>query len=134
MKYIEESLSSGEEIEELFRLHWFSKVPMVIWIILAPFTVGLTLILAVFEWLRLKNIEQGLTNKRVILKSGIISRKTEEIRLSAVETVELTQSIFGRIFGFGVVKVTGRGVSNLLFSKVVNPISVKRSIENFERE
>jgi hypothetical protein len=41
MAYIEESLSKGEEVH---KLHWFSKIPMVIWIILALPTVGLTLI------------------------------------------------------------------------------------------
>ncbi len=35
MSYIEESLSSGEQIVAVFRLHWFSRLPMVLWIILA---------------------------------------------------------------------------------------------------
>lgn len=134
MTYIEESLSKGEEVHEVYKLHWFSKIPMVLWIILAIPTFGLTLILAIYEWLRLRNLEQGTTNKRVILKSGIISRKTEEMKIGSIETVEIDQSIFGRMFGFGNVKVTGRGISDVHFHKIDNPMDVKKSIESIDAD
>lgn len=130
MGYIQESLSNGEEVRELFRLHWFSKIPMVIWVILAIPTLGLTLLLALWEWLRLRTIEQGVTNKRVILKKGIISRKSEEMKISSIETVEIIQGVIGRVFGFGTVKVTGRGISDVVFKKVSDPMDVKRKIES----
>ncbi len=132
MGYIRDSLSVGEEVREQFKLHWFSKVPMVFWIILAPFTLGITLILAIWEWLKLRTIEQGATNKRVILKKGIISRKTEEMKISSIETVEIVQGVIGRIFGFGTVKVTGRGISDLVFEQIDDPMSVKKKIESIE--
>lgn len=130
MSYIEESLSSGEEIVALFRLHWFSRLPMVLWIILALPTLGLTLILAGYEFVRLRCIEQGLTNKRVVFKKGIISRSTEEMKLKSVETVEIEQGVMGRIFGYGDVKVTGRGISDVVFKSVADPIAVKKQIES----
>ena len=132
MAYIEESLSKDEVIHEIYRLHWFSKIPMIIWIILALPTVGITLLFALYEWLKLRSLEQGTTNKRVILKSGIISRKTEEMRIGSIETVEIQQGILGRMFGFGSVKVSGRGISDVVFSKIDNPMAVKKSIENIE--
>jgi uncharacterized membrane protein YdbT with pleckstrin-like domain len=128
--YIQESLSNGEEVKELFELHWFSKIPMIIWIILAIPTLGVTLLLALWEWLKLRNIEQGVTNKRVILKKGIISRKSEEMKISSIETVEIIQGVIGRIFGFGTVKVTGRGISDLVFKNINDPMDVKRKIES----
>jgi hypothetical protein len=128
--YIQESLSNGEEVKALFKLHWFSKIPMVIWIILAIPTFGLTLVLALWEWLKLRNIEQGVTNKRVILKKGIISRKSEEMKISSIETVEISQGVMGRVFGFGTVKVTGRGISDLVFKNINDPMDVKRKIES----
>lgn len=130
MSYIEESLSSGEEIVAAFRLHWFSRLPMVLWIILALPTLGLTLILAGYEFVRLRCIEQGLTNKRVVFKKGIISRSTEEMKLKSVETVEIEQGVLGRIFGYGDVKVTGRGISDVVFKGVADPIAVKKQIES----
>ncbi len=130
MSYIEESLSTGEKVEGLFRLHWFAWVPMVMWIILGIPTLGLTWFIALYEFLRLRFLEQGVTNKRVILKRGIISRKTEEMKLTSIETVEIDQGVFGRLFGFGTVKITGRGVSDFVFKGINDPLSVKRQIES----
>ena len=82
------------------------------------------------EVIRLRSIEQGVTNKRVILKTGIISRHTEEMKLSSIETVEIEQSIWGRMFGYGTVKLTGRGISDVKFRNIDDPMYVKREIES----
>ena len=130
MSYIEESLSSGEVIHKVFQLHWFAKVPMYCWLVLGLVTFGLTWLLALYEYFRLRSIEQGVTHKRVILKTGIISRHTEEMKLSSIETVEIEQSIWGRMFGYGTVKLTGRGISDVKFRNIDDPMYVKREIES----
>jgi uncharacterized membrane protein YdbT with pleckstrin-like domain len=130
MPYIEDSLSAGEQIVGFFRLHWISRRWIALWIVLAIPTVGITLIVALFEFLRLRSIEQGVTNKRVIYKKGIISRKSEEMKLNSIETVDIDQGIAGRIFGFGDVTVTGRGLSNVVLKSVDDPMAVKRKIES----
>ena len=130
MSYIEESLSAGEKVEGIFRFHWVARAPMVMWIVLGIPTLGLTWLVALYEYLRLKYTEQGVTNKRVILKRGIISRKTEEMKLTSIETVEIDQGVFGRILGFGTVKITGRGISDLVYKTIDDPMSVKRQIES----
>lgn len=132
MSYIEESLSAGEEVRALFKLHWVAKIPLIVWLILAIPTLGITLLLAGWEWLKLRSIEQGVTNKRVIYKDGIISRRSEEMKISSVETVEIIQGIMGRMLGFGAVKVTGRGISDLQFKNINDPMDVKRKIESVE--
>ena len=109
----------------LVRKNW-----MILWIILAIPTIGITLLFALWEWLKLRSIEQGVTNKRVILKRGIISRKTEEMKVASIETVEIIQGVMGRLFGYGDVKVTGRGISDVLFKKINDPMDVKRKIES----
>ena len=130
MSYIEESLSNDETVEGIFKIHWFAWALVFIWVILGPITLGITWLVAIYETLRLKFLEQGVTNKRVILKRGIISRKSEEMKIKSIETVEIDQGIFGRIFGFGTVKVTGRGISDVVFKGIDDPIAVKRQIEN----
>ncbi len=130
MSYIDESLSSGEKVVALFKLHWFARVPMALWIILSIPTLGLTLLIALYEFLRLRNIEQGVTNKRVIFKTGIISRKTSEMTLKSIETVEIDQGVLGRLFDFGDIKVTGRGLSDVVFKGLAVPMSAKRQIES----
>lgn len=130
MSYINQSLSAGEEVFGRFKFHWFAWVPFWILVIISPVTFGITLPFALYEWFRLKKIEQGVTNKRVILKQGIISRKTEEMKITSIETVEIDQTVLGRIFGFGTVKVTGRGISDVVFVYINDPMSVKKQIES----
>jgi uncharacterized membrane protein YdbT with pleckstrin-like domain len=132
MGYIEESLSTDEEVKAEFRLHWVAKLWLYLWLALAIPSLGVTLFLALWEWLKLRNIEQGVTNKRVIFKTGIISRQSDEMKISSIETVEIIQSVWGRLLGFGTVKVTGRGVSDLVFKKIADPMDVKRRIESAE--
>ncbi len=103
---------------------------MIVWIVLAIPTFGVTLFLALWEWLKLRSTELGVTNRRLIIKKGIISRNTEEMKLSSVETVEIIQGVPGRILGYGNVKITGRGISDLLFRNVDDPMEVKRRIES----
>jgi len=130
MSYIEESLSTGEKVEGIFNLHWFAWLPFAGWILLGLVTFGITWLVAIYEYLRLRSIEQGVTNKRVVLKTGIISRQTQEMKLTSVETVEIDQGVLGRMFGFGTVKVTGRGISDVIFKGIDDPITVKRQIES----
>lgn len=132
MPYIEKSLSKDEKVIETFKLHWFSRVPMAIWIILAIPTIGVTLLLAIWEFLKLRSIEQGVTNKRIILKKGIVSIKSEEMKVSSIETVEITQGVAGRLLGFGSVKATGRGISDVVFKNIDNPMEVKKVIESVD--
>ena len=124
MSYIEDSLSADEKVVAVFRQHWITRIWMVICILLV-----VTIPIAVYEWLRLRTIEHGVTNKRVVFKQGIISRKTEEMKVGSIETVEIDQGIWGRILGFGDIKVTGRGISDVVFRQMADPMEVKRRIE-----
>ena len=124
MSYIEESLSEGEKVVAVFKQHWITRLWLVLWILLL-----VTIPIALYEWLRLRTIEHGVTNKRVIYKQGIVSRQTEEMKLGSIETVEIDQGIWGRILGFGDIRVTGKGISDVLFRRMDNPMEVKRRIE-----
>lgn len=125
MAYIDESLSTGEEISALFAQHWIVRIPMVLWLLL-----GVTFPIAIYEYLRVRHTELGLTNKRVIYKTGIISRKSEEMKLTSIETVEIDQGILGRILGYGNIHVSGRGISDVVLHNVRDPMAVKRAIES----
>lgn len=122
--YIEESLSSGERVVSRFKLHWAARWLLLVWICL------LLLPLAIYEWLRLRSIEMGITNKRIILKKGIVGRKTQEMQISSIETVEMNQGAIGRVLGYGSVRITGRGTSDVIFKTIANPLETKIAIEN----
>lgn len=154
--YIEQSLAPGEKIVALFRLHWLVWLRMwfvllvgaivalgilglggarfggaslggVWWLALAVAVVAAAI--ALYEWLTLRTIEQGVTNHRVIRKTGIISRQSTELRLASIETVDLKQSFWGRIFRYGNVEITGRGETAMFLERLSDPIGVKRAIE-----
>jgi len=127
MNYINESLAPGEQIVARFDLHWTAKGRLILGIVLIPLVIGIPI--TIYEWLRLRAIELGVTTHRVVYKTGIVGRETEEVRLTAIETVDLHQTTWGRILGFGDVRVTGRGESSLVFSHVADPVAVKRAIE-----
>lgn len=130
--YIEQSLNKSETLIATFRFHWSAWIPFWLWIILAPITFGVTLLFAIIVYLNLRSTERGVTSRRVIQKKGFISRKTDEMKLDSIETVEIDQSILGRIFGCGTVKVTGRGISSVLLKSLDDPLAVKRAIEEAE--
>ena len=144
MSYIQKSLSSGEEIKHSFKLHWFVWFAVyifcLIWLLIAYnfYTIEdegsgifslLFVVIAIWQFLHHYNLEFAVTSKRVIFKKGIISRKTEEHLLDKIETVTVNQGIFGRIFGYGTVVVTGTGTSSTKLKDLDNPLKVKRSIE-----
>ena len=128
MSYLEESLAPGETIVARFELHWTAKGRLILGIILIPLVVGI--FIAIYEWLRLRAIELGVTTHRVVRKTGIVSRETEELRLASIETIDLRQSAWGRMLGFGDVVLTGRGESAMIFSRLANPLEAKRAIES----
>jgi uncharacterized membrane protein YdbT with pleckstrin-like domain len=127
MSYLDESLAPGERVVARFALHWTAKGRLILGIVLIPVVIGI--FITIYEWLRLRSIELAVTSQRVVYKTGIVGRETEEIRLSALETVDLQQTAWGRMLGYGNVRVTGRGESSLVFAHVADPVGVKRAIE-----
>ncbi len=130
MAYLDESLAAGETIVARFDLHWTAKWRLIVFLVLAIPTLGLALFAALYEWLRLRAIEQGVTNRRVVRKTGIVSRNTEELRLASIETIDLHQSVWGRMLGYGDVVLTGRGESAMIFARLAAPIDAKRAVES----
>lgn len=124
MSYIENSRAEDEQIKAIFNLHWITWVPVIIYsitIIGVPFAL----------YLLFQNIstEMGVTTKRIILKKGFISRDTSEQFLKKTESVELQQSILGRVLGYGNIRCTATGGSTFIFTAVADPVNAKRIIE-----
>ncbi len=134
MSYIEDSLSSGEEVYEIFEHHWTVSLTIILHFFLGVATLGIWLLPAVYIWLKWRCTENGVTNKRVIHKYGIISRKTDEMKLGAIESIVIKQGILGRIFGFGDVIISGRGVGNIVLHWIKDPMEAKRDVESAEHE
>ena len=81
-------------------------------------------------WLRQWASEFAVTNRRVIVKLGFISRRTIEINLSKVESVEVNQDIFGRLFNYGTILVIGTGGTKEPFALINDPLGFRRAVQS----
>jgi uncharacterized membrane protein YdbT with pleckstrin-like domain len=104
----------GEVISHKTKLTWFIFFwPVVLSIILLPLLAGLNLIITV-PWIIIAIInyissEFGITNKRLVLKTGVIKRQTQETQVNKIERINVEQGIMGRLFGYGTIMVSGTG-------------------------
>ena len=77
-----------------------------------------------------RQTEIGVTNQRLIVKRGLLSRHTREILLTAVEEVNLIQGALGRILGFGRIDVHGTGDDLVPVPAIADPLAFRHSIQD----
>jgi uncharacterized membrane protein YdbT with pleckstrin-like domain len=70
--------------------------------------------------------EYGVTNKRVMMKTGWISRDSVEVFIDRLEAMHVMQSILGRIFDYGTLVITGVGGTQDIFHYVPRPLNFRR--------
>jgi uncharacterized membrane protein YdbT with pleckstrin-like domain len=88
----------------------------------------LTVISFVGRWYHRIGTEIVVTDKRIIHKTGWIARRTEEMNITKVETVDITQSIAGRMLGYGNVCIIGTGATWEPLRSVASPLQLRNAI------
>jgi uncharacterized membrane protein YdbT with pleckstrin-like domain len=73
----------------------------IFWEVIAGLLAVVALYLLIPEWFTWWTTEIAVTNHRIIYKAGLIRRDTVEILM--VESVDVDQSILGRLLGYGTV-------------------------------
>ena len=73
--------------------------------------------------------EMAVTNRRVVIKTGLVSRKTIEMLLDKVESIEVSETTFGRIMGYGTIVVIGTGGTLEPFHKVAHPLEFRSQVQ-----
>ena len=73
--------------------------------------------------------EIAITNNRLVYKRGLVARQVGEMSIDRIEGVNVLQSIFGRIFGYGHVAVRGMGVGEVVLPPIEDPIVFRKAIE-----
>lgn len=154
MSYVESSLIPGEQVLYKTGLHWIVLFwPAFFGAILA--LIGLPLLFAgempmagiffltvagtvvLLGYLARKATEMAVTNKRIIIKVGLLSRRTFELLLSKVESIGVQEGLLGRMFGYGSVVVHGTGGTPEPFKNVAHPLEFRRQVQqrvvDFER-
>ena len=152
MSYIERSLGEGEQIVIRARFHWLYNlrawlailVPLVLLIAVmvyademvrqgfAIFAVALLVTgLVIFFTMMIHKwtTEIGITSHRLVKKTGFISLKTAEVALPNIEGVRVNQGIWGRIFGYGSLRIEGTGDDSVDIPNIDDPVGFRRAIE-----
>ena len=87
------------------------------------------LIVILMGMLRRNATEMAVTNRRVVIKSGLLSRKTIEMLLAKVESIEVSESAAGRLLGYGSIVVIGTGGTPEPFHKVAHPLEFRNRVQ-----
>lgn len=121
-QYVQSNLTSGENVVYEAKLHWIIFVSL-----RAIFTLWIAPLIAWFT------SEFAITNKRIMIKVGLISRRTLEMNLAKVESVNVDQSILGRILGYGNITVIGTGGTRESFYRISRPLDFRKAFQQLQQ-
>jgi uncharacterized membrane protein YdbT with pleckstrin-like domain len=152
-RYIDEILQPGEKVLYSTNAHWIFYLPAIVaWIVaLALLVASLTVFAAIPSlvltalagaaviavvglyytvrgWFHRLTTETDVTDRRVVHKTGFIKRRTFEIALDKIESVDVEQSILGRIFNYGDVTIMGVGEGRQTISTIASPLAFRSAI------
>ena len=146
MSYVDKNLLNGETVLFRTRLHWSLYVPAVLLTLLVmvpiavvmvmnllgmfaaiPIGIGLAVILAAH--IRRQSSEFAVTNKRVVIKLGVMTTRSLELLLPKVEGIAVNQGMGGKLWGYGDIVVTGSGGTKEAFSGIQDPPRLRRAIQ-----
>ncbi|MBY4733973.1 PH domain-containing protein [Cupriavidus pauculus] len=123
--YVNASIGTNEQIVYEAKVSWLSQLPLVIFGVVTLPLMGFGLLFLLIAFIKIWTTELAITNKRIIAKFGLISRSTIEMRLEKVETVQVDQSILGRILNYGSVVVSGAGAPRAPIPGISAPLNFR---------
>jgi uncharacterized membrane protein YdbT with pleckstrin-like domain len=159
MSYVESNLVPGETVVYQTRLHWIVMLghlivgclllalPGVLLLYYALRQTGMEsgtlhamegggvvllvcgLLVIVMGMVRRNATEMAVTNRRVVIKTGLTSRKTIEMLLNKVESIEVNETTFGRILGYGAIVVIGTGGTTEPFHTIAHPLEFRSQVQ-----
>jgi uncharacterized membrane protein YdbT with pleckstrin-like domain len=118
MSYVTDNLLSGERVTYEARLHWGLFLN---WRSLLTLTL--------WAWIRRATSEFAVTNRRVVVKIGLIQRQTLELNLQKIESVGVAQGVWGRLFGFGSLEIVGTGGTKEIFHDIAQPLAFRHAVQ-----
>ena len=147
MSYIDSNLLAGEQVVFRTRLHWLLfLVPVLVCVVVLlpaawfaahstwsgyawiPVALAAAILLAAF--IKRQSSDFAVTNKRVMMKVGVLSTRSIELLLNKIEAITVNQNFTGRIFGYGDIVVTGSGGTREAFSHIEGPLEFRRAVQS----
>jgi len=145
MKYAEQGLMKNEAIIYEAKKHWILFVPPAL-IFLILFAVlsasrlngGLAFLAALLisgivlipRAIRYFFSEFAVTNKRVLIKRGLISRDSTELLLTKLEGIQVDQNIIGRLLNYGTIRVNAANAMHVnRYPRISDPLAFRKVVQ-----
>jgi uncharacterized membrane protein YdbT with pleckstrin-like domain len=149
MSYVQHVLQPGETVRFSTKLHWINYLPGLVMLIaalavyavpykmntngsilniIAIILLAIAVVLLFIAWFRRWTTEIAVTSRRIIFKRGFIWRRTIEMQLDKVESVDVDQSILGRLLNYGNITVRGVGVGLEPLTTIAAPITFRNHV------
>jgi uncharacterized membrane protein YdbT with pleckstrin-like domain len=149
MSYVDDNLLPGERVVYRARLHpiiysWAIVLAIVglaaaafglladsmVWVSWAGAAVLLVAaILFAVSLVKSSSSEFAVTNRRVVIKVGVVRRHTVELLLQQVEGIGVDQSVIGRLLNLGSIVVIGTGGTKEQFTNIANPLEFRHQVQ-----
>lgn len=143
MSYIDSVLLPDERILYRGKMHWIVFLQPLLWlgvtillslqdsllILLAYITGVVTIITAISALTQYTGSEYAITNKRVLVKTGVIRRYSVELLLKRIEGIQIKQSFLGRLFDYGTIIIIGTGGTRDPFYLIENPLRFRNEVQ-----
>jgi len=148
--YVNSVLQPGETIKVIGRLHWINYLKAFLLLAIAVIlllygthdmtkvqrtatyvgwlVLAVSVVMLLSSWFTRQMTELSVTNHRVIYKRGFLNRHTVEMNMDKVETVDVDQSILGRMLDFGTIRVRGTGQGIERLERMATPIVLRNAI------
>jgi uncharacterized membrane protein YdbT with pleckstrin-like domain len=148
-RYIDEILQPGEKVLYSTNAHWIFYLPAIAaWIVALALVVAagafppialvglpaaaviavVALYFTIKAWFHRLSTETDVTDRRVVHKTGFINRRTFEMSLDKVESVDVNQSVMGRILNYGDVTILGVGEGKQTIATIASPLAFRSAI------
>jgi uncharacterized membrane protein YdbT with pleckstrin-like domain len=152
-RYIDEILQPGENVLYSTNAHWIFYWPAITaWIVALVLLILSRTVAAAIDWAVLLCLagaalvaiaalywtvrgwfqrlttETDVTDRRVVHKTGFIKRRTFEMALDKIESVDVEQSIMGRILNYGDVTIMGVGEGRQTIPTIASPLVFRNAI------
>jgi uncharacterized membrane protein YdbT with pleckstrin-like domain len=149
MTYIDSILEPGEQVRYRTTTTWtvyapaallaicalasavaagsYSHVTSIGWFAATIFALA-AVVVFVPAWLRRWSTEIAVTDRRIILKRGFVRRHTVEMNMNKVESVDVDQTLIGRIFDYGNVTIRGTGSSFEKLRMIDSPLKLRTTV------
>ena len=126
VSYVEGALVADEKIVHEGHISLWSMWHLIgLGVLTLPIVIGLFFLGQAY--IRYKTTELAITSKRVIVKTGFISRSTMEINLNKVESLQVDQTVMGRMFDFGTLTIAGTGTTHAPIAGIADPIEFRKA-------